>query len=631
MHKDIFEVLKVNWGFSSFRPLQQEIIQAVLDGKDALALMPTGGGKSLCFQVPALAQEGICIVVSPLIALMKDQVENLKAKGIEAIAIYSGMSKKEVDWALDSCVYGPVKFLYLSPERLQSPLVRTRIQYMKVNLFAVDEAHCISQWGYDFRPPYLAISELRTLHPQTPVLALTATATPDVVEDIQEKLSFKEPLVFKMSFFRENLAYMVIPEEDKHRRMLRIIQKLGGSGIVYVRNRRETQETARYLLNEGVSADFYHAGLPAEERSMKQTQWKIGATRVMVATNAFGMGIDKSDVRFVIHIDAPESLEAYYQEAGRGGRDGKKSYAIFLYQDADLIQLKKQFEDSFPPLEFIHKVYQQLGNFFQLAYGAGEFLSLEFDLGAFCQRYQIPPIPVLSALKFLERDGWLSMTESVYLPSRLKFELGPEDLYKFQVEHQKYDLLIKLILRAYGGAFSHYTAIRELELAKKLAVPTRTVVESLRILHQQQVLDYIPSTDSPQIQFLRPRVDPQHLHIDASFINIRKKTKASKLQAVIDYLKIDRCRSQQLLSYFDEPGSQPCGACDVCLKSMKRTFSEDKQISELKEALKNGPLTVKDLVDHLEIGTTEERIEFLRKCLDEGRLKIDKDLYYWTS
>lgn len=631
MQKDILEVLEQYWGYSAFRPLQEDIIRSVLEGKDTLALMPTGGGKSICFQVPAMAKEGICIVVSPLIALMKDQVENLKARGIEAIAIYSGMPKREVDWALDSCIYGPIKFLYLSPERLKSDLVRERLRHMQVNLFAIDEAHCISQWGYDFRPPYLELRKLREIHPNVPFLALTATATPDVVEDIQEKLGFRTTNVLKKSFYRENLAYMVIHEEDKQQRMVRIIHKLGGSGIVYVRNRRETQETARFLINSGISADFYHAGLLADERMLKQDQWKRGLTRVIVATNAFGMGIDKPDVRFVIHLDPPETLEAYFQEAGRAGRDGKKSHAILLFQDADIIQLRKQFDDSFPPLAFIQKVYQHLGNFYQLAYGAGEFLTLDFDLGAFCQRYQMSPVTVLQALKFLERDGWVYLTESVYLPARIKLELPPDELYKFQVENQQYDRLIKAILRSFGGAFNHYIGIRELDIAKKIGEPVPAVIDRLKHLQQLQVLDYIPSTDSPQIQFLQPRVDLEHLYIDTQFINLRKKIKSSKLQSVIDYLQVTACRSQQLLAYFDEANSESCGVCDVCIRAQRQQTSENQWLEALKKALENGPLPIKALVDAFQLGDEKVRLHYLRKCLDEGILKEDKGLYFWAK
>ena len=620
MQRDIHGILHKYWGHKAFRPLQEEIIQSVLDGRDTLALMPTGGGKSVCFQVPAMSREGICIVVTPLIALMKDQVENLKARGIEAVAIFSGMRKREVDIALDNCIYGPVKFLYLSPERLMSEMVQERIRHMGVNLFAIDEAHCISQWGYDFRPPYLLLSNLRELHPEVPFLALTATATPDVVSDIQEKLVFRDGIVLKKSFYRENLAYMVLHEENKSARMLRIIRKLGGSGIVYVRNRRETQETARFLVNEGISADFYHAGLPSEERMAKQDNWKTGHTRVIVATNAFGMGIDKADVRFVIHLEPPDSLEAYYQEAGRAGRDGKKSHAVLLYQDADLSQLTKNFEESFPSVDYIRKVYQSLGNYYQLAYGAGENLMLDFDLGEFCQRFQLEPIPVLNALKFLERDGWLAMTESVYLPSRLKIEVPPDELYRFQVENQQMDGFIKMILRAYGGAFDHYIPIREQEISRKFGLNYQGVIDRLLFLHKRQIIDYLPQTDSPQLQFLLPRVDSQHLHIDVLFINLRKKIKKNKLQAVFDYLSRDRCRSQSLLAYFDEQDSTLCGECDICLRNnrVKPTTAELK--AALHKVLELEPLALKELVDQMEVGEEAERLDFIRKCLDKGLL-----------
>lgn len=624
MQRDIHGILHKYWGHSAFRPLQEEIIQSVLDGQDTLALMPTGGGKSVCFQVPAMAMDGICLVITPLIALMKDQVENLKSIGIEAVAIYSGMRKREVDIALDNCIYGPVKFLYLSPERLMNEMVRERIRHMQVNLFAIDEAHCISQWGYDFRPPYLLLSQLRDLHPEIPFLALTATATPDVVIDIQEKLGFRQGRVLKKSFFRENLAYMVLHEEDKASRMLRVIRRLGGSGIVYVRNRRETQETARFLVNEGVSADFYHAGLPSEERMAKQDNWKNGHTRVIVATNAFGMGIDKADVRFVIHLEPPDSLEAYYQEAGRAGRDGKKSHAVLLYQDADLNQLKKNLAESFPSVDYIRRVYQSLGNYYQLAYGAGAELTLDFDIGAFCQRFQLQPIPVLNALKFLERDGWVAMTESVFIPSRLKFEVSPDELYKFQVENQPMDGFIKMILRTYGGAFDHYIAIRENELSRKFGMNYQAVVDRLLYLHKRKIIDYLPRTDSPQLQFLLPRVDSQHLHIDAPFINIRKKTQENKLQAVFDYLGRDRCRSQGLLTYFDEHDSPLCWECDFCLRKNRSKPSRSAFLEALQQTLADGPMSLRDLVEQMEIGEESERLDFLRKCLDEGRL-TDKD------
>lgn len=621
------EILQKYWKHDAFRPLQAEVIRSVLDGKDTLALMPTGGGKSVCFQVPALQQEGICIVITPLIALMKDQVENLQAKGIKAIAIFSGMTKREVDIALDNCVYGPIKFLYLSPERLGSELVQERIRYMKVNLFAIDEAHCISQWGYDFRPPYLQLSILRELHPKIPYLALTATATEKVVTDIQEKLQFKAPNVLRKSFYRPNLAYMAFEEEDKTGRMLRIIRRVGGSGVIYVRNRRETQETTRTLLNEGISADFYHAGLNTPLRAQKQAAWMKNETSIMVATNAFGMGIDKPNVRFVIHLDIPDSLEAYFQEAGRAGRDGKKSYAVMLYHESDKNILNKNFEQSFPSIAEIKRIYHLLGNYFQLAYGAGEGLVLDFDIAAFCNKYHLGAMTALSALKFLERDGWIAVSESVYLPSRLKFEVSESDLYRFQVEHVDYDSFIKVILRAYGGSFDHYIPIREKDLASRSGKNYSQVVQILTYLQQQEIISYLPQTDSPQLQYLRPRMDNSRIYIDHQFIQERKKIKKRQLDYVFSYLSTKGCRSNYLLGYFDEAGHKPCRVCDNCIQRKKREDSDIDIEREIVDVLSKGPRRIKELVDILTFGDEQMRIAAIRRKMDEGSIIVDGEWY----
>jgi len=625
---NIVEILRKYWHHESFRPLQEEVIQSVLEGRDTLVLMPTGGGKSICFQVPALAKDGICIVVTPLIALMKDQVENLKSKSIEAVAIFSGMTKREVDIALDNCIYGPVKFLYLSPERLNSDTVRERIRYMNVSLFAVDEAHCISQWGYDFRPAYLNVVVLRSLHPNVPFLALTATATNKVVDDIQQKLSFRESHVLKKSFVRENLAYMAFDEENKTGRMLRVIRKLGGSGIIYVRNRRETQEVARILLNEGVSADFYHAGLETPERARKQEGWKNNDIRVIVATNAFGMGIDKPDVRFVIHLDLPDSLEAYYQEAGRAGRDGKKAYAVLLHHQSDRDELLKKYQLSFPSLDYIRQVYQQLANYYQLAYGAGEGLTLDFDVADFCNRYKMDALMTLSALKFLERDGWINVSEAVYLPSRIKFEVSQPDLYKFQVENVTYDGLIKAILRSHGGAFDHFISIRESELARRMGKPITVTVEMIEHLKKREILSYLPRTDSPQLQFLRPRMDNKRLHIDSQYVRERKEVKQQEMDAVLSYLDDRKCRSKFLLAYFGDNKAERCGICDRCLKAVRTEGLEDKLMGELAEILAEGPATIDKLITSMVSGDEEIRLAFIRKRLDEGTLKVNGDKYY---
>lgn len=627
---DSLGILRKYWKYDTFRPLQSTVIDSILAGNDTLALMPTGGGKSLCFQVPAMQQDGICIVVTPLIALMKDQVENLKARGIEAEAIFSGMSKREVDIAFDNCIYGPVKFLYLSPERLNTELAQERIRHMKVNLYAIDEAHCISQWGYDFRPPYLQLTVLRDLHPQVPILALTATATSKVVYDIQDKLGFREHNVLRKSFVRENLAYMVLNEEDKLGRMLRVIRKIGGSGIVYVRNRRETQEITRMLINEGLSATYYHAGLDTPERSRRQEEWKSNKIRVIVATNAFGMGIDKPDVRFVIHLDIPESLEAYYQEAGRAGRDEKKSFAVMLYHESDILLLRKNLEQSFPSLSEIKHVYHLLANYFQLAYGAGEGLVLDFDIGEFCNRYKLEAIKTLNALKFLERDGWISVSEAVYLPSRLQFEVDMATLYKFQVEHAVYDSFIKMVLRAYGGAFDHYIPIREGEFAKKIGRPYMDVVNKLKHLHQQGIIHYIPQTDSPQLQFLRARVDAKHLHIDANYLSERKRTKTEQVNEMLRYLDRHQCRSIQLLSYFDELDSPMCGVCDVCLQSRQRQEPDSVVANHIEHTLVSGPLTIQQLMDVVTSGTEDAKMRIIREMIDEGRIAVESEYYRLT-
>jgi len=622
------EVLKQYWGYASFRPLQAEIIGSVLQGRDTLALMPTGGGKSICFQVPAMMTEGICIVVSPLIALMKDQVDNLRKRGIEAIAVFSGMGKREVDIALDNCIFGKVKFLYLAPERLHGELVRERIRHMKVSLFAIDEAHCVSQWGYDFRPSYLQLAKLRELHPNVPFLALTATATPKVVIDIQEKLQSTASNVFRMSFRRENLAYMALDEEDKSGRMLRMLRKLGGSGVIYVRNRRETQEVARYLTNHGIPADFYHAGLDAADRSAKQERWTQNKTRVIVATNAFGMGIDKPDVRFVLHLDIPDSLEAYYQEAGRAGRDGKKAFPVLMYQQADRDRLWANLETDFPEVSFIQQVYHHLGNHYQIAYGAGKGLCVDFDLAGFAKKHKLDVLPTRSALKFLERDGWISLSEAVFIPSRFKFETTYDELYKFQVQSARYDPLIKLILRGYGGAFDYFVSINEFDIAKKLKIPRETVTDMLRGLEKQQLATYLTQTDAPQLTFLQPRMDHKNLFIDTAFIRERKAVKEEQIKAMYRYLDEKECRSTVLQRYFGESASEPCGACDLCLMRQHRHGIEEKLQAEIKALLSEKPMGIKELVDALSIGNDEVRLKVVRKLMDTERILLRDGRYF---
>ena len=627
----IHQILAKYWGFSKFRQLQEEIIQSVLKGQDTLALMPTGGGKSACFQVPALMKPGICIVVSPLIALMKDQVENLKDKGIKAIAIISGMGKREVDIALDNCIYGDIKFLYLSPERLLSDLVRERIRHMKVNLIAIDEAHCISQWGYDFRPPYLHLCELRELHSDIPVLALTATATQRVALDIQEKLKFKKGLVFRKSFERKNLAYLVYNEENNLRKLISIAKNVKGSGIVYVRNRRETQDIARQLNMEGISSEFYHAGLDTSVRMKKQTAWKNSDLRIMVATNAFGMGIDKADVRFVVHLDLPDSLEAYYQEAGRGGRDEMKAFSVLLYNSSDKVQLTKKLEQHYPSIKEIKQIYHHLGNYFQLAYGAGEGLSLEFDLADFCNRFKLDAIKTLHALKFLEHDEYIALSETVFLPSRVQVLSGPEDLYRFQVGQPAYDQFIKILLRSYGGVFDQFVAVKETDLARRLGISRAEVVNILDKLHSIQIINYARQTDKPQLTFLNPRLDTQQLLIDRRYIADRYQVHKAQVESVIAYAENFKCRSQQLLSYFNETDASECGVCDVCLENKRVKKQEaitDAIIKELFYELSKKPVLLNTLVTSVKSGTDKEKLKVIRMLLDAGTIKLNGEYYY---
>lgn len=627
----IDEILKQYWNHDTFRPMQAEIIQSVLLGNDTLALLPTGGGKSVCFQVPALAKEGICIVISPLIALMKDQVETLKAKGINAISIVSGMGRREIDLALDNCIYGSVKFLYLSPERLLSELVRERVKYMKVNLFAIDEAHCISQWGYDFRPPYLHIADLRELHPNVPVLALTATATADVKADIQEKLKFKNPVVYQQSFERRNISYVVQHEEDKFRKMLNIVKGVKGSGIVYVRSRKETFEIAKFLSDNGIRADYYNAGLSVDQRSEKQEAWKNNRVQVIVATNAFGMGIDKPDVRFVIHKDIPESLEAYYQEAGRGGRDGNKAFGVLLYNPADKLKQEKMYELNFPSVEEIKQVYHNLANYYQVAYEAGEGLSFDLDLGEFCSRYKFDAIKTLNALKFLERDEYLSFNESVFLPSRFQFEVVNEQLYNFQIQNAGWDPFIKTLLRSYGGAFENYVRIKEFDIARRTGLSVQQVIEGMLQLQQYGLISYMQQTDKPQVTYLKPRVQGSHLIIDRKYIEQRKEVYRQKMEAVFAYAIHKRCRSQMLLAYFDEPDGRKCGVCDVCLEEKRKVNQDeifDNITTEIVQLLSISNPDIGGLITGINIGTEKEKMEAVRLLLDAGKIKTDGEAYY---
>ena len=625
------DVLKTYWGFDSFRSLQLEIIQSVLDGKDTLALLPTGGGKSICFQVPAMCQEGICIVISPLIALMKDQVSRLKELDIAAEAIYSGMRYKDIDRCLDNCVYGKIKFLYLSPERLKTDIVIERLKKMNVNLLAVDEAHCISQWGYDFRPSYLEIAAIRELLPEIPVIALTATATSEVSKDIQEKLEFnpKKSEFFQKSFERSNLCYVVLQEEGKARKLLEILNNVKGSGIVYVRSRRRTKEVADFLNRRGISSDFYHGGLQGEQRSDKQERWIKNELRIMVATNAFGMGIDKPDVRVVVHLELPDSLEAYFQEAGRGGRDGEKAYAVLLYQPQDKQSLERKFKMAFPEMSKVREVYQALGSFFQLATGGGLGKSFDFDINQFVKNYNLQLQPTYHCLRILEKEGWIVMTETVYTPSSLKVIVSREVLYQFLISNRKMDALLKTILRTYQGASQHYVNIRERQLAGFLKIPITELVASLESLQKSNIIDYRPQKDDPQLIFLQERVSQENLTIDRERFDFRKNRQLERITKTIAYASEVICRSQQLLFYFGEKEAKACGQCDVCLGRTKSTLSKEEFESlqqKIKRLLKADTLRLEEVVDSFSPKRRNQVLRALEYLIDEGVIDRKDDV-----
>lgn len=632
----IHSVLSKYWGYSSFRPLQEEIINSVLDGNDTLALMPTGGGKSICFQIPAMVSDGVCIVVSPLIALMKDQVYNLKKKGINAVAVFSGMSRREIDIILDNCIYGKVKFLYVSPERLNTEIFKVRLQKMKVNLIAVDEAHCISQWGYDFRPPYLTIANIREGLQGVPVLALTATATEKVKKDIQEKLKFSKENFFQKSFERKNLSYVVLYEEGKLNKVLDIIQKVKGSGIIYVRNRKKTKEVAEFLSKKKISVDFYHAGLDASARSKKQDKWILGKCRIMVCTNAFGMGIDKADVRLVIHLDIPASLEEYYQEAGRAGRDEKKSYAVLLYNNSDKLELEKKFKDAFPSEDEIRMIYHAIGNYLQLAIGLGAGESFDFDLADFCTTYNFKSTVVHSSLKILEQENKITVTDAVFISSRLMILVNKEELYRFELSNKKYESIIKTILRSYEGLFENYINIFEADISKNLAITKEEAIGLLNYLHQIKIISYEPSKNKPQIIFNFPREDMKHLEINRAFLEQRKKNYREKITAMLRYAT-DRitCRSQMLLSYFGEMNSNRCGVCDVCLKRNKLELNdmEFRTISdEVKQLLFTQPRSIREVVDGISKFRQDKVLKTIQWLKDNNQVELmEEDKLIWNE
>lgn len=622
------EILKRYWGYDIFRDLQEEIITSIGQGKDTLGLMPTGGGKSITFQVPALAQEGICLVVTPLIALMKDQVQNLRNRGIKALAVYSGMTRQEIIVALENCIFGDYKFLYISPERLDTEIFRVKLRSMNVSMITVDESHCISQWGYDFRPAYLKIAEIRDLLPGIPVLALTATATPAVVKDIQVRLHFKQENVFRMSFERKNLAYIVRKTDNKAGELLHILHQIPGSAIVYVRNRKRTKETTELLQHEGITADFYHAGLNNDVKDLRQKRWQSGECRVMVATNAFGMGIDKPDVRVVVHLDLPDSPEAYFQEAGRGGRDGEKAYAVILYSNSDKASLKKRVADTFPEKEYIKQVYEHVNYYYQMAMGDGVNCMYEFNLEEFCRKFKHFPVPADSALKILTQAGYIEYTSEQDNASRLLFTIRRDELYKLQEMGAQADSLIQTVLRSYTGVFTDYAYIHEESLAIRSGLTRQQVYDLLTMLNKRHILDYIPRKKTPYIIYTRERVELRHLQITRTVYEERKERYEARIKSMLEYVTSETaCRSRMLLHYFGERNKHNCGQCDNCLS--KRVINDtlpnltfDLLKQQIIDVLNLQPSTPADIAHSIETAEKEELSMAIQYLLDEGELDI---------
>lgn len=626
MSKETRAILLKYWGYPAFRPRQEDIVDSAVSGNDCLALLPTGGGKSVCFQVPAMYLDGLCLVITPLIALMKDQVMHLKKVGIPAAALFSGMHFQEQEIVYNQAVFGRLKFLYVSPERLATDRFIEAVKRMKVCLIAVDESHCISQWGYDFRPPYLRIAEIRPYLSKTPVMALTATATPQVVEDIMSKLSFRSRLVFQTSYERKNLTYNVIYQPDKYGSMLRLLGSLTkGSAIVYVRNRKRTREIAEYLTSRGISATHYHAGLDSKIRDQRQAAWMRAEYRVIVATNAFGMGIDKPDVRMVLHLDLPDSLEAYFQEAGRGGRDGQEARAYLICNDNDVQQLKVNLDLSFPELKTIRDMYQALGNFFQLPVGSGKDQSFDFDLIQFSKHYNFQAVEVFNAFKLLEKEGMLLLSEGMNTPSRLMFTAGREDLYRYQVEQPLYDPFIKHLLRSYPGIFTDFVVINEEEIARRTSMEHTKVIQYLNHLQKLGFLAYNPRKEKPQLVFLWERVDSANITLSPQYYAHRKKSAEIRVQAVIDFINNrDVCRNIQLLKYFGENQVRRCGTCDVCSRrnSLALTDIEYDHISKrLKLLLSERPMPLFEAVKLTE-GFSEEKVLLVIRWMIDNKVVV---------